>query len=286
MKLDGLFKEKACPFAIEVFPPKRTSPVQAVYGMLDELREVPADYISVTYSAGGSGAKEYTAQIAGHIRRVLGIEALAHLTCVCSRREDVAAELHRLRAEGVENILALRGDKMPGEPAVSDYAHASDLAGEVKRAGDFYLVGACYPEGHPESASLAEDIDHLRIKLDAGVGHLVTQMFFDNGKFFRFMNLARKKGIGCPVEAGVMPITRPEQISRVVALSSASPPAAFSKWVSRYSGDAPSFYRAGIHYAVEQLRDLIESGADGIHLYAMNNPAVAKAVYEGVAELL
>jgi len=186
----------------------------------------------------------------------------------------------------VENILALRGDRNPDVPPSKDFAHASQLMQAVERAGGFYLVGACYPEGHPESPSLAEDIGYLQAKVDAGAGHFVSQMFFDNGKFYRFLNLARKKGIANPVEAGVMPVVKPEQITRVVGLSSASLPAAFSKWVSRWQNDAEGFYRAGIDYAIAQIRDLIEGGADGIHLYAMNNPDVAIRIYDGVADLL
>jgi methylenetetrahydrofolate reductase (NADPH) len=281
-----LFKGEKCPFALEVFPPKKQSGIELVYRMLDEIKAVPADYVSVTYSAGGGGASEFTAQIAGYLKNELGIEPLAHLTCVNARRDVVVQELQRFKDVGVENILALRGDRNPDIPPCRDFAHADELMAEVKNGGEFYVVGACYPEGHPESAGMDEDIARLRGKLDAGAGHLVSQLFFDNRKFYRFLDMARKKGIDCPVEAGIMPVVKPEQISRMVSLSSASLPAGFSRWVSRWADDAEAFYKAGVAYAIEQIRDLIKSGVDGIHLYAMNNAAVAKEIYDGVADLL
>ncbi len=286
MRLDEVFQAKKCVFALEVFPPKRQSNVESVFGMLDATAALPVDYISVTYSAGGTGAKEYTARIAEYLKQTLGIEPLAHLTCRGSGRLEIAQELAQLQAAGVENILALRGDKNPEEEPCRDFLHASDLCAAALAAGDFYVAGACYPEGHPESANLAQDIDRLKCKLDAGARHLISQLFFDNGKYFRFLNLARKHGINCPIEAGVMPVVRPEQIPRTLALSSASIPADFSKMVSRYQHDPAAFYEAGIEYAIGQVRDLLENEVDGIHLYAMNRPDVAQRVYEGVRDLL
>ncbi len=286
MKLDQLFKEKRCPFAIEVFPPKRTSAVESVYTALGEMCDAGADYISVTYSAGGTGASEYTAAIAQRVLETHGVEPLAHLTCVNARRGEIDAELARLSGVGVSNVLALRGDQRLGVEPSKDFLHASDLIATVGAHGGMYIVAACYPEGHPESASLAEDIDRLRFKLDAGAGHFVSQLFFDNGQFFRFLNLARKKGVDCPVEAGVMPVVRREQLERTLMLSSASMPSDFTRMLGRYRNDAAGFYEAGIDYAIRQIRDLIEGGADGIHLYAMNNPDVARRVYAGVRDLL
>ena len=286
MQLAELFKTKKCPFALEVFPPKRFSGVESVYGTLEAIAKVPCDYISVTYSAGGGGAKEYTALIAERLKNQLGIEPLAHLTCANSCQDEINRELLALRAAGVQNILALRGDHTPDVPPCKDFAHASDLMEEIRAAGDFYMVGACYPEGHPESANIVEDVASLHYKMQAGVGHLVSQLFFDNGRFFRFLNLARKKGITCPIEAGIMPIVKPEQIQRTISLSSASLPSEFTRWVSLYAHDPQAFYDAGIDYAIMQIRDLIESGVDGIHLYAMNNPCVTQRIYDGICDLL
>ncbi|NLT58170.1 MAG: methylenetetrahydrofolate reductase [NAD(P)H] [Clostridiales bacterium] len=286
MYLSDLFKQKACPFAIEVFPPKRKSGIEAVYGALHDLCAIGADYISVTYSAGGSGAREYTGQISRRLKQQYGVEPLSHLTCVHARPGEVEQELAELQAAGVQNILALRGDLPPGGGPPPAYAHASDLMQEIARVGGFYLVGACYPEGHPESQGLEADIDALHHKLEAGCGHLVTQLFFDNAKFDRFLSLARQKGIDCPIEAGVMPIVKYEQLARTVSLSSASLPSAFTRWVSRFADDAGAFYEAGIDYAVRQIRALIENGADGIHLYAMNNAEVARRIHSGIRDLL
>lgn len=284
MEIGNLFKQKECVFALEVFPPKKQSGIEGLYRTLGKMAEIPLDYISVTYSAGGSGDTRYTSQIAAYLKNTLGIEPLAHLTSSNSTQTDVELELETLRQAGINNILALRGDKTPGAAPCTDFAHASDL---MRAIGDgYYVAGACYPEGHPESTSLAADIETLQYKLDAGAGHLVSQLFFDNGKFFRFLNLARKKGISCPIEAGVMPVVRTEQIERTISLSSASLPSAFSKMVTRYGDDPEAFFEAGIEYATLQIRDLIESGVDGIHLYAMNNVQVATRIRQGIADLL
>lgn len=286
MKLSQLFSKKECIFALEVFPPKKQSAVETVYGALQQLGEIPVDYISVTYSAGGLGAKEYTAQISHHLKNDLKIEPLAHLTCVNSHRNEIDHELQVLKEKGISNILALRGDRIEDAPPCRDFAHASDLVSAINAFGGFYVVGACYPEGHPESKSLAEDIGRLGVKIEAGVGHLVSQLFFDNGKYYRFMNLLRKNRIHCPVEAGVMPIVKPEQLKRTLQLSSASLPENFTQWVNKYQDDAESFYKAGVEYAIFQIRDLIQAGVDGVHLYAMNNPDVAHKVYDGIKDLL
>lgn len=286
MKLDVLFKEKPCVFALEVFPPKRHSGIESVYPMLDDINTIPWDYVSVTYSAGGDGAKKYTAQLAQRLSEKHHTEPLAHLTCYSSTRAEIDKRLQQLRKAGVENILALRGDISPDAAPIQEFKYASDLIETIRKAGDFYIVAACYPEGHPESGSVVEDVKNLRRKLDAGAGHLVSQLFFDNGQFFRFLNLARKHGVNCPIEAGIMPVVRVEQIRRTISLSSASIPAEFSKLVTKYENDPASFYKAGIDYAIRQIRDLIESGVDGIHLYAMNKPEIAKQVYDGVSDLL
>lgn len=285
MKLDTLFAQKSCVYALEVFPPKKESGLAALQQSLSEMADTQPDYISVTYSAGGGGNRAFTGQISAHLKE-MGVEPLAHLTCANAQRSEIDAELAALRTLGVENILALRGDRVAGIAPKTDFAHASELMQEIADAGGFYIAGACYPEGHPESASLAVDVERLRAKLDAGAGHLVSQLFFDNGKFFRFLNLARKKGIHCPIEAGVMPIVKKQQIERTVSLSSASLPSRFSKLVSRHADDPESFYEAGLFYAIEQIRDLIEGGVDGIHLYAMNNADVARRVKEGIEDLL
>ena len=200
--------------------------------------------------------------------------------------ESIARALGDLHAAGVHNVLALRGDANPDLPFSKEYPHASDLAEAITQRGGFDIAGACYPEGHVECPTLAGDVENLKKKVDAGVSHLITQLFFDNVHYYRFLNLARKKRIQVPVSAGVMPIVSRSQIERTVALSSASLPPKFTKMISRWQDDEQGLYEAGIEYAVEQLRDLISGGADGVHLYAMNRSAVAARVYEGIQDLL
>ncbi len=287
MFISDMFKEKECVFSIEVFPPKKKGAVEAsLYPALESMREVEPDFISVTYGAGGSLAGRSTTGISSHIKNELGIESLAHLTCANLTKEQAGGILRELRGQGVDNILVLRGDGSPDLPRETDYIHASDLAAEVEAFGGFDIAGACYPEGHFECPTLRQDVENLRYKVDAGVSHLITQLFFDNVCFYRFLNLARKAGIAVPVHAGVMPIVNSRQIERTVALSSASLPPAFTKMISRYSGDPDALFDAGIDYAVRQIRDLITGGADGIHLYAMNNAVVVRRVYEGIKDLL
>lgn len=282
-----MFQKKPCVFSIEVFPPKKAEATeQTLYPTLQALCALAPDYISVTYGAGGSAAGQSTVRIASHIKNDLHVESLAHLTCVNATRAQMEQTLAQLRADHVENILALRGDINPDVPRQTDFLHASDLAAAIVRAGGFGVAGACYPEGHVESPSLKADVENLRYKAEAGVSHLITQLFFDNARFYRFLNMARKAGLSLPVQAGVMPIVSKRQIERTVALSSASLPPEFTKMISRYDHDEQALFDAGIEYAVEQIRDLITGGADGIHLYAMNNPRVARLVYEGIRDLL
>lgn len=287
MRISEKFQQKSCVFSIEVFPPKKAgATVESLYPTLESLSQLHPDYISVTYGAGGGKASDATGEIAAHIKNDLHIESLAHLTCVNATKEQVAHTLETLRAAHVENILALRGDINPDVPRQTDFMHASDLAQAITQTGAFGVAGACYPEGHVESPSLREDVDNLHYKVEAGVGHLITQLFFDNVSYYRFLNLARKAGINIPVQAGIMPIVNKRQIQRTVSLSSASLPPRFTKMIAKYDHDEQALFDAGIEYAVEQIRDLIEGGADGIHLYAMNNETVARRVYEGISDLL
>lgn len=287
MFISEMFRERPCLFSIEVFPPKKEGAVRSVlYPALEAMSALGPDFISVTYGAGGGMAGQSTAQIASHIKNDLGIESIAHLTCVHSTREQVRETLAALRAANVENVLALRGDVNPDLARCTDFTYASDLTAAVAAFGGFDVTGACYPEGHAECPSLRQDVENLRHKVEAGATHLITQLFFENGCYYRFLNMARKVGLSVPVHAGVMPIVNSRQIERTVKLSSASLPPQFTKMVSRYADDPQGLYDAGIDYAVEQIRDLIIGGADGIHLYAMNNADVARRVYEGIRDLL
>ncbi|HJC08430.1 MAG TPA: methylenetetrahydrofolate reductase [Candidatus Gemmiger stercorigallinarum] len=285
--ISQLYRQKPCVFSIECFPPKQTTKFAAMQDTLRRMKALDPDFISVTYGAGGSAGGVSSVQVASFLKNELGIQPLAHVLCMGSDRQKAAAQLEALRAAGVRDVLALRGDRTPLRPESPDFHHACDLMDFIRdTAPDISFAGACYPEGHPEAESLAADVANLRHKQQAGASHLVSQLFFDNGKYYRFLNMARKAGVTLPISAGVMPIVRRSQIERTVALSSASLPSAFTRMISRWQDDPQSLYQAGIEYAVEQLRDLIEGGADGVHLYAMNDAGVAAAVYDGIRDLL
>ena len=287
MQISQMFRRKPCVFSIECFPPKQTTRFAAMQDTLRAMQALHPDFISVTYGAGGSAGGVSTVEVARFLKQELGVEPLAHILCMGSDKSSAKALLDELEAAGVTNVLTLRGDRTPLRPESPDFHHACDLMDFIRdTAPDISFAGACYPEGHPEAESLAADVANLRHKQQAGASHLVSQLFFDNGKYYRFLNMARKAGVTLPISAGVMPIVRRSQIERTVALSSASLPSAFTRMISRWQDDPQSLYQAGIEYAVEQLRDLIEGGADGVHLYAMNDAGVAAAVYDGIRDLL
>jgi len=278
MKLQELFRTGRTVFSCEVFPPKPTAPVDSIYKTLDGLKDIRPDFISVTYGAGGSQAHRTTLEIASIIQNQYRIPAMAHLTCVRADKSDVDFVLQRLKASGVDNILALRGDIDPNVPSKTDFTYASDLVRYIRANSDLGVSGACYPEGHLESPDLVSDIRHLKEKVDAGAQHLVSQLFFDNEDFFRFLERARIAGIDVPIEAGIMPVLSRSSIQRMVAMCGASLPAKLTRILARY-GDHPDALReAGIAYAIDQISDLIAGGVEGIHLYTMNDPEVARKI--------
>ena len=287
MKITSLFENKSrTVFSFEVFPPKKTSPIESVYGKLEEICALKPDFISVTYGAGGTGGHSRTCEIASKIKHGFGVESVAHLTCVNSSRADIDATLEDFRKNGIENILALRGDFVDGVEPKHDFRYASELCGYIAQKGGFDIAGACYPEGHVEAKDEVADILNLKKKVDAGATHLISQLFFDNASYYRFIERMRIAEISVPVEAGIMPVTNKAQIERMVSLCGASLPAKFSKIMQRYESKPEALRDAGIAYAVEQIVDLIANGVDGIHLYTMNNPTVARRITEAVASLL
>ncbi|MFR7989604.1 MAG: methylenetetrahydrofolate reductase [NAD(P)H] [Anaerovoracaceae bacterium] len=286
MKLADLFKRGKTVFSFEVFPPKRNNPIKTIYETLDELQELHPDFISVTYGASGSLADNSTCEIASAIKHKYGLESAAHLTCVNSTRKEVEEVLKRLNDNGVENILALRGDLVPDVPPKEEFRHASELITFIKeKPYDFGISGACYPEGHLDSRNQVEDILNLKKKVDAGAQHLISQLFFDNEVFYDFVEKARIAGIEVPIEAGIMPVVNKKNIERMVSLCGASLPAKFTKMMSRYENRPEAMRDAGIAYAVNQIVDLVSRGVDGIHLYTMNNPYIAKRITESVKSL-
>lgn len=257
-----------------------------VYDTLEALGDLSPDYISVTYGAGGSARENKTAELAERIKNKLKIEPLAHLSCVNSTKSEIDTILENLKALHVQNILALRGDIVPDGNIPGDFRYACDLIRYIRERGDFNIAAACYPEKHLEAASLDEDIQRLKEKTDLGVGHLITQLFFDNNHFYDFMDKLRQKGITTPVTAGIMPITSAGQTEKMVNMCGAGIPAACRKMIERYGDDPVAMRDAGIIYATNQIMDLIANGVDGIHIYTMNNPYVARKITLSIGSLL
>ncbi len=286
MYISDLFKKDKTVFSFEVFPPKKTSSIDTIYETLEELSDLKPDFISVTYGAGGNRSDSKTCQIASDIQDKYGIMSAAHLTCVYNTKEDIDFILKDLKEHGIHNVLALRGDINPDYPVKEDFKHADELVTYIKSHGDFHVSGACYPEGHGESETLVEDIKNLKRKVDAGAEHLMSQLFFDNAHFYDFLEKARIAGIEVPIEAGIMPVVNKNQIERMVSMCGASLPAKFSKIMQKYEHQPEALRDAGIAYAIDQIVDLISNGADGIHLYTMNNPYVARRINDAVRSLL
>ena len=284
MHIKEIFGKKTV-FSFEVFPPKKTSPVEVIYDTLDELQGLSPDFISVTFGAGGSGNSRYALEIASKIKES-GTIPMLHLPCINFTKAEIDAALNEAQERGIENILALRGDINPDIPPVNDFHHASDLITYRKSKGDVDIAGACYPECHPDADSMIEDIKNLKAKVDAGADHLISQLFFDNDSFYEFREKAAIAGINVPIEAGIMPVVNKNQIERMVTTCGASLPPKFVRIMTRYEHSPEALRDAGIAYAVNQIVDLVASGVDGIHLYTMNKPYVARKICEAVSGIL
>ncbi|MDD2361968.1 MAG: methylenetetrahydrofolate reductase [NAD(P)H] [Oscillospiraceae bacterium] len=286
MSIAELFKKKQTVYSFEIFPPKKDSPIDTIYNTLDQLEGLHPDYISVTYGAGGNPADKTTIDISSIVKDKFNITPLAHLTCINNSREDISEILGQLKERGIDNILALRGDFRPDIPPKTDFRYASELVEYIIKQGGFHVSGACYPHGHPEGENMIDDIHNLRKKVDAGAEHLVSQLFFDNSVFYSFVERARIAGINVPIGAGIMPVTSKKQIERMVSLTAASLPVKFTKIISRYEHNPEALRDAGIAYAVDQIVDLISNGVQGIHLYTMNNPLVARRITQAISSLI
>ncbi len=285
MKTSELFNNKRV-LSFEIFPPKRTSGIDTIYSTVDELKALSPDFISVTYGAGGSDTNENTLKIASAVKNDYGVLSVAHLPCVNLDKDDVLHMLDKLKSAGIKNILALRGDFNPDYPPKNCFKYASDLISFIKENGDFNITAACYPEGHYESKNLVEDIRNLKIKVNSGADHLITQLFFDNSYFYSFRERAAIAGIDVPIQAGIMPVVNKKQIERMVTLCKVDLPKKFLSFMNRYEHNEVAMRDAGIAYAVDQIVDLLSEGVDGIHLYTMNNPYIARRIYEAVASLM
>ena len=289
MRVDDVFKnaqqQATQPISFEMFPPKGELTLDVARDVAGKLCGLKPSFVSVTCSAGGTGNGAATAPIAAMISSDFDTPSVAHLTCVGRTRADIAQKIAEYREAGVENVLALRGDLPAGSdeanlPA-SDYAYAKDLIPELVDAG-FCVGAAAYPEGHIACEDLELSVKYLKEKQDAGASFFVTQLFFDNECFYRFRELADKAGITVPITAGIMPFMGKQQISRMVFMCGASLPSPVIKILSKYENDPESLKAAGIEYACKQLTDLKRNGADGLHVYTMNRPSVARAAMEAL----
>ncbi len=289
MKLTEIFEKNTYSLSFEVFPPKTSDVYDSVKSATEEIARLRPAFMSVTYGAGG-GTSRYTLDIAKNIRDTFGVPSLAHLTCVSSTKETVAARIADFQAAGIKNVMALRGD-IPADMQGQDrskwaYSHAVELVRELKEKGDFCVGGACYPEVHPESASQKEDVRYLKEKVDAGCDFLTTQMFFDNNLLYNFLYKIREAGIEVPVIAGIMPITNANQVKRAIQLSGSFVPQRFKTIVDCFGSDPKAMQEAGIAYATDQIIDLYANGIKNVHVYSMNKPQVAAKIQSNLAAIL
>ena len=284
MFIRDFFQQDKSIISFEIFPPKENSSYDVLKDAITELAELKPHFMSVTYGAGG-GTSKNTVKICEEVQKK-GITALAHLTCVSATKDDIADIVQRFKENNIKNILALRGDS-PKEQSqkISEYSYASDLVSILKEQGDFCIGGACYPEGHLESKSIEEDIEHIKIKVESGCEFLITQLYFDNAYLYRYMDLLRKKGINVPVVAGLMPVQSAKQVARMCELSGASIPIKFRKMMDKYADNPEAVAQAGIAYVTDQIIDLYANDINGIHIYTMNKPAIAKKIVSNIDKL-
>ena len=289
MKISQILQQDGYRLSFEVFPPKKSTGLENVRKATEEIAKLEPSFVSVTYGAGG-GTSDFTLDIAKNIKEQTGVPVLAHITCVSSSREKVASYIDALKASGIENVMALRGDLTPeleGQDRSGwDYRNAYQLVEELKAAGDFCIGGACYPEVHPESSCRNEDILHLKEKVKAGCDFLTTQMFFDNDLFYSFLYRVRDIGIDVPVIPGIMPITNANQVEKALKLSGCHMPIRFTSLVDRFGSNAAAMQQAGIIYATEQIIDLYANGIRNVHVYTMNKPEVASGILNNVSAIL
>lgn len=269
--------------SFEVFPPKTDSAFDSIEWSVRELAAFNPDFMSVTYGAGG-GTSQYTTKIASLIKNKLDTTALAHLTCASTPIDTINQILDTLKENHIDNVLAMRGDIPQGfeKPQGEYYAYAYELVKHIKEYGYFDIGGACYPECHPECENIENDIDNLKNKVDCGVDFLITQLFYDNDTFYSFLEKARNKGIYAPVFAGIMPITNIKQIDRIISLSGTKLPDEVKIFLEKYSDKPEELEKAGLEFAIKQINDLLSNGVNGIHIYTMNKPYVARTVLKGI----
>ena len=284
MQITSVFGGNRIPLSFEIFPPKGELPMEEAREVLSGLKELDPAFVSVTYSAGGGGNTGYTSEIAQLGRETFDLNMMAHLTCMGASAKDIRNSIALMKDRGVENVLALRGDPVPGKEA-RDFQYAKDLIPQLREAG-FCVGAAAYPEGHAECLDLDEDVRRLKEKQDAGAQFFVTQLFFDNRFAYKFLDKCRAARIKVPITFGIMPFMSKAQVSRMVFMCGASLPSPLVKILARWEHDPDGLRKAGIEYACQQLIGLAQHGVDGVHLYSMNKPEVAHEIAEAIRPYL
>lgn len=287
VKITEIYKQKKRVLSFEIFPPKRDEELKNIDETLGILCELKPDYISITFGAGGSSNNNRTIELAKKIKDEYHVEPVVHLTGMSYDRSEIDEFAKRISDAGIENILALRGDKNPNIPEKDDFRHASELITYLRQSNsNFCIAGACYPECHVESAGRVDEIRNLKKKVDAGAEILLSQLFFDNDYFYSFVEDCRIAGIDVPITPGIMPVINAAQIKRMVTLCGASLPARFERIIHKYEDNRAALFDAGMSYALSQVIDLLANDVDGIHLYTMNKPAVAREICNGIKNII
>ena len=286
MKVSELYKKGKKTLSFEIFPPKKDKALESIDETLDVLCELKPDYISVTFGAGGSVGSNNTIEVAKKIKHKYNVEPVVHLTSIHYDKKEIDEFAAALKYEGIENILALRGDRNPNIPEKDDFHYASDVIAYMKDKHDFCILGACYPERHPETATGQDELRNLKTKVNSGAEVLLSQLFFDNDKFLNFKDNCNVVGIDVPIIPGVMPVINAAQIKRMLTMCNATFPERFKKITDKYENNKEALFDAGMSYALSQIIDLLVSDIDGIHLYTMNNPKVAGRICEGIKNIV
>lgn len=287
MKIEEVYKQKKRTLSFEIFPPKHEDALQNIDETLDILASLKPDFISITFGAGGSVNNNKTIYLAKKIKEKYGIEPLVHLTGLYYNKAEIDAFLAEMKKNGIENVLALRGDRREDVCAKEDFCFASDLMNHIQKSeSDFCVAGACYPEVHPQSKNRVEDINALKHKTENGCAFLVSQLFFENDNFYDFCQFCKVAGVNVPISAGIMPVINKKQIEKMVSLCGAKLPPRFKRILETYGENKEALFDAGLSYAISQIIDLTANGVDGIHLYTMNNPQIAKRIVDGIKRII
>lgn len=286
MKISQIHNEKKQVLSFEIFPPKKEEELRNIDETLEILCELKPDFISVTFGAGASSNHNKTIEIAKKIKEKYHVEPVVHLTCLCYTKREIDELSKELAAEGIENVLALRGDRNPNIEPMNEFGHANDLITYLKEKNDFCIAGACYPECHPESPDRVSELFHLKKKVDAGAEVLLSQLFFDNDFFYNFVEDCKIASITVPITPGIMPVINAKQIQRMVTLCGASLPEKFERIIHRFGDNKEALFDAGMSYALSQIIDLLANDVDGVHLYTMNNPMVARRICDGIKNII